>query len=55
MMAELALVREAGAGGDLRRGRAALACRSCLARSTRRMMTYWCGGNPVAALNRRAK
>src|SRR5215471_17700653 len=31
------------------------ACRSCLARSTRRAMTNWCGGSPVAALNCRAK
>src|SRR5215470_10818429 len=31
------------------------ACRSCLARSTRRATTYRCGGSPVAALNCRAK
>jgi hypothetical protein len=30
-------------------------CRGCLARSTRRAMTYWCGGSPVAFMNWRAK
>src|SRR5262249_28129197 len=30
-------------------------CRSSLARSTRRAMTYWWGGSPVARLNCRAK
>jgi hypothetical protein len=54
-MAELALVREAGVRGELRQGQVGSACRGCLARSTRRMMTYWCGGSPVAALNCRAK
>src|SRR5262245_66032645 len=29
--------------------------RSCLARSTRRRMTYWCGASPVARLNWQAK
>src|SRR5260370_29117558 len=37
------------------RDRSVPACRSCLARSTRRRMTYWCGGSPVVALNCRAK
>ena len=37
------------------RDRSAPACRNCLARSTRRAMTYWCGGSPAAALNCRAK
>src|SRR5262245_51469256 len=37
------------------RERSRSCCRNRLARSTRRAMTYWCGGSPVDALNRRAK
>jgi len=64
VMTEHALAREAGVRGDLRQGEVAAlqkllrpldAARSCFARSTRRRITYWCGGSPVARLNCRAK
>ena len=55
VVSELALVREAGVQVDLRQGEFRSCVQELLVRSTRRAMTYWCGGSPVAALNCRAK
>jgi hypothetical protein len=56
VIGELALVRETGVRRDLCQRKIAVWVQELLLRPFySRAMTYWYGGNPVAALNCRAK
>jgi hypothetical protein len=52
---KLALVREADAERDLRQAKLVVSLQEVLGSFNATRDPYWCGGNPIVALNCRAK